>query len=108
MNSLSSNEIQVTSTTNMPVTYPIYVVFTYDGSQTAAGVNMYINGSSVGTSVGENNLSATIVSGIDSAFATRVDGSTPSNGVFADLEIYNCVLSSTRVAANYALGPGIN
>lgn len=108
VNSVGSNEIQAQGATLVSSSYPVYFVMTYDGSQTGAGVKFYSNGSALGTSVSENNLTATMASGINSALMNRVDGSAPATGVIADLEIYNCVLSPTRVSTNYALGPGIN
>lgn len=101
------NFIQLGSTTTITDSALHYLVASYNGSSTAAGVTMYVDGVSTATSVFSDNLSATIASGIPVWIAQRNDGTDPMIGAMAYAEVYNCALTSGQVAAYYAAGPGI-
>jgi hypothetical protein len=84
-----------------------YMVATYDGSRTAAGVKIYIN-SAVGGASFSNSLSATAANGLPVEFGARPAGGNELSGVMAFAEIFNIVLTATQVAAFYAAGPQLN
>jgi hypothetical protein len=85
-----------------------YLVITCDGSQTAAGVIAYIDGTVAGafTPV-HNSLTLTAASGLPVTLGARINGTVPLTGAMAFAEIYNCVLTPTQIATYYASGPGI-
>jgi len=72
--------------------------WTYDGSKTAAGVALYVNGSSETENVSEDDLTGTIVATTPARVGTRGDGYQPFNGSLAQLRVYNRVLSAAEVA----------
>lgn len=106
INNLSAfNHIQVFCTA-VPTANTLYnVVWTYDGSKTAAGVIIYVNGTPCAVTVGENSLTGAISSTQNVALGGRVDNSEPLNGIEAYTRIYNRVLSQTDVTNYYGAGP---
>lgn len=85
-----------------------YVVATYDGSKTAAGVAIYLNGTALTTnSVGSPTLTGSAANGLPVRFASRSDGTFGYSGPMAYAEVYPCLPPTTFWAANYAAGPGI-
>jgi hypothetical protein len=103
-NNLSSNGIEVQNNVSLTTGTLYNIVMTYDGSRTAAGVKIYINGVNQTLIVTSNNLSATIANTKPVAIGARVDGSIPLNGIAAYTRIYNRALSSIDVSNYYALG----
>jgi hypothetical protein len=103
-----TNSITVTSTSNFATNTLTYIVATYDGSQKAAGVKMYLNGvqNAIGT-VFEDNLTGSAASGLPVTFNSRSNGTTVGSGAKGFWEIYPCVLSQAQITANTAAGPGI-
>jgi hypothetical protein len=85
-----------------------YVVATYDGSRTAAGVKLYVDGSLETMTVVSNNLSATSANSLPARFGARNNASDEYTGVLAFTEIWNSVLTSTQVSTFYAAGPQLN
>lgn len=62
INTYSTNYCGVIGSVNVCTGVPVLVAVTYDGSSTAAGVKMYVNGvQDTGTSIEANTLSATII-----------------------------------------------
>lgn len=106
VNNLSTNAIIVNGSTNF-TGGTNYIVVTYDGSQTAAGVKLYLNGALETNSVVQNNLSASAASGLAPAFNAFRDGSLPGGRVMGYGEFYNCALTSTLISTYNAAGPGI-
>jgi hypothetical protein len=84
-----------------------YVVVTYDGSRTASGVKIYVNGSVSNSYVDNDSLSASTANGLPVRFAARNDGSNEFSGGLAYAEVYNCVLSPSTVSTYNSQGPGI-
>lgn len=86
-----------------------YAVVTYDGSKTAAGVKIYLNGVlDSGATVGADNLTGSTANGLPVRFAARNDATSEYLGAEAFCEVYSGVLSGATIAANFALGPGIH
>lgn len=85
-----------------------YIVATYDGSRTAAGVKIYKDGNSLITTVTTDSLSATTASGLPVTIGARADGSTAYVGAMAFSEIVPGVLSPSTISANFTAGPKIN
>lgn len=107
-NTVSSNSIDVQGTTNYDSGSGLtYLVATYSGSQTAAGVKLYLNGAVDPPTVITNNLSATAANGLTPSFNAFRDGSIPGGQVMGYFEVYNCVLTPTQISTYYAAGPGI-
>lgn len=109
INNSVSNAIGVTQSTNLTDNDIHYVVATYDGSKTAAGVVLYVDGASVATTVTANTLTGSSASSVPTSIGAISTGASPAanNAVTADGEIYNCVLTPTQIATYYAAGPGI-
>lgn len=104
-NNSSSNLIQVATTAANLVTDTKYQIgVTYDGSQTAAGVIIYVNGVAQSVTVEYNDLSATTANGLP----LQVGGSTnisgyDLSGAIGALRIYNAVVSAGTMV-NLATG----
>lgn len=108
VNNYPSNAIEVHPSAGEAGSGIKYHVATYDGSQTAAGVHMYVNGVEyVGYTALHNSLSSSIANGLTVRFAARKDGSLELSQPMAFAEIYNCVLTPTQIATYNAAGPGI-
>lgn len=107
INNYPSNAIAVQSTVGIPSGLT-YVVVTYDGSRTAAGVKIYFNAILQTNSVAINALSASTASGNPVRFGGRNDGTQKYTGPMAFQELFNFVLTSTQVAVFYAAGPQLN
>lgn len=76
-----------------------HAVMTYDGSSTAAGVRIYVDGSSRSLTVGLNTLSATILTTANFRLARRDDGTSPLhlNGNLDEVAVYDKALTSDEV-----------
>jgi hypothetical protein len=79
-----------------------HVAMTYDGSSTAAGVHIYIDGVNQTLSVHADGLASSILNsndmmvGVDAGF-----GGTYCSGTLDDVRIYNRVLSAAEVSSIY-------
>lgn len=110
-NAISTNWIAVQGSIPIPNgagQQPTYVVATYDGSKTAAGVKLYVNGVlDTGVTVVGNNLTGSTANGLPARFGARNDGTSEYLGFECFSQIVNGVWSGTKIAANFALGPAI-
>jgi hypothetical protein len=106
VNTYPVNAIQVVSSSSLTNNALHYVVMTYDGSRTAAGMKIYIDGvASPSYTVDADSLTATAASGINPSIGARTNGSVPfGGGVIAYTRIWNRALSSTDVANYFAAG----
>ena len=108
VNTLPTNAIQVVGAT-APTGTLHYHGFTYDGSQSSAGVLVYED-------AGPSGINYSIYNTLSSSAATNsviyvgaASGNTNNyTGALADLAIYNCVVTPSQVAAYFAAGPRIN
>lgn len=113
VNSYPSNAIDVEATVGgtgvQPATGPpTYFVVTYDGTQKAAGVKFYANGSLLAHSATTaDTLTSSTANSTPIRFASRDDGTKAMVGAMAFAEVYNCVLTPTQISTYYASGPGL-
>lgn len=84
-----------------------YFVFTYDGSRTAAGVKIYVDGAVQTTTTLQDTLTGTLASGLPVTIARDINASNFFSGPMAFIQIVNTVWSAGKIAANFALGPAI-
>jgi Concanavalin A-like lectin/glucanases superfamily len=107
VNSASSNALEVTTTTSPSLGVIHHFVATYDGSQSASGVALYIDGIAQATIAAQNNLSSSIANTQPVKVGARANpaGDDAFVGNMADLRIYNVQLTSAQVSAIFAAGP---
>ena len=104
-NNIGTNALETLGSTVLATNTLYFVVFTYDGSRTAAGAKLYVNGVLESSTHPSTTLTASIANTKSVAIGARPDGSTPlGGGIIAYTRIYNRVLSSTDVANYYAAG----
>lgn len=97
--------ISVGTTTNVFHNTSTYqYLITYDGSGSASGVTVYLNGSVTPTSVISSTLSGTAASGLPITFGSRPDGSQLMGGATTWTCIYSTQLNSTQAANLFAQG----
>jgi hypothetical protein len=107
----NSNGIGIGSPGTTLTTGTLYfVVLTYNGSKTAAGTIMYVNGTAVTPNVLNNTLTGSVASATPFAIAGPTAADTPAvlyyhNGAQAYTRIYNRVLSPTDITSMYTAGP---
>ena len=105
INNYPSNAIDIQTTSTLSGLN--YIVVTYDGSKTAAGSLIYINGFVQTTSINANTLTASTASGLPVRFGARNNATEEFSGAMGFAEVYNCVLTPTQIATYNAAGPGI-
>lgn len=103
VNTYPSNAIQVDSSTTL-TTGLHYVVATYDGSKTAAGVKIYIDGVLNTNTVPEDTLTGSAANTKPAFFGARTNGTDQWVGVIAYTRIYNRVLSQTDITNYFNAG----
>jgi len=84
------------------------IAVTYDGSKTAAGTHLYVDGTVRLNNVRHDTLTGSSASATPVSFAAIPPSSIPYTGALGYVAIYNCVLTGTQVATFNGLGPGIN
>ena len=78
-----------------------HVVMTYDGSSTAAGVKIYVDGVNQTLSVSSDNLDASILTSTHMVVGRVLTDTTYFNGSIDDVRVYNRVLSASEVSDLY-------
>ena len=91
------NALKVTSKASIPPNEWHHVMVTYDGSSTAAGLKLYINGKPQEVDVNADTLKDSIRTKTPSYLGKRSAGA-PFHGVVDDVRIYDRFLTSTEVA----------
>lgn len=108
-NNLPGTGIQTRNTQVLTTGVWYHVVATYDGSQSASGIKVYIDGS-LGTqniqkdTLGSNSSSA---SGIKATISSRNGSTIPTNGTIDEVGIWDRVLTSDEVTELYNSGSGL-
>lgn len=103
INTYPTNLIRVEGSTDFLSLNTLYhVVATYDGSQSASGVNLYVNGSAQAKNTTYNTLSAATTNAINAYIGERNDASNLYGGNIGATYIYNRVLSSGEVSTLYS------
>ncbi|TWU33873.1 protein kinase domain-containing protein [Novipirellula artificiosorum] len=98
-----SNFLKTMSVDSLPPGQWHHVMMTYDGSSTAAGVMLYLDGQPIDTKVVTESLSDTIQNDAPLNIGMR-DIQYPFLGAIDDMRIYNRLLSDGEVQQLYATG----
>jgi hypothetical protein len=106
LNGNSGNLIYVHSNETVTNGDQNFVVMTYDGSSTAAGVKLYIDGVLQSNTINNNNLSTTIVNNIPLRIGTREQGDLDFDGSIDNVILYDDVRTDEEIASDYALFAG--
>lgn len=106
----SSNRIIIEVLNSLPVSRWTHIVVTYDGSSTAAGLKVYLNGVLTDPYVINDNLSATMVAKtpFNVGCTANVDNVELSAGQVDDLAIYDKELSAAEVTTIYGGGDPVD
>lgn len=98
-NTTTTNEIEVCSPAgSISASRWQHICATYDGTSTAAGVQIYINGIAQTKTTTRNNLSASITTSISPSIGARQSGAGQVlNGAIADCAIHYRVLSANEI-----------
>ncbi len=78
-----------------------HACFTYNGSVTASGVKIYLNGVKQTTTVAKDNLSASILNNKPVQIGIRDVSSIPLNGVIDEVYIFNYSLDASEIDLLY-------
>jgi hypothetical protein len=105
---ISTQILQVRVTSAISTTSWVHFVVTYDGTSTAAGVNMYVDGSAVATTTVSETLSSSILNSAEFNVCSRTNGSSVGLGSVDDIAVYNKELSASEVAKIYGTGSPLN
>lgn len=98
----TTNHLQVrTSQTFTDATKWIHVVATYDGSQSASGTKIYIDGVNVSLFTEGDDLSTSIANTGSARIGTISDGTSDYIGLIDELAVWNRTLSATEVLDMY-------
>jgi len=81
------------------------VSFTYDGSNTAAGVTIYVNGTAQATTTSKDNLNDTILDSTTCQIGAR-DGSDYYTGSIDEITIFETELTQSQITYLYNSGTG--
>ncbi len=81
-----------------------HVAVTYDGSSSAAGVQIYLDGVLEGMNVTHDNLTETIQNDLPLQISGREGSNTVFNGLIEEVAIFDRVLSLTEIQAIYTAG----
>ena len=81
-----------------------HVAMTYDGSSTAAGVTLYIDGLPVPQTTIRDNLDGSMLGIANVTVGVKGLSAMPLGGTLDDVRIYSQTLTSSDIAGLYALG----
>ena len=104
INTFPTNAIQVTSDFKPSASIWYHYIATYDGSSSANGVKIYVNGIKRTNTNLQNSLSSAANSAVKIRMATRHDGSDSFAGSLSDVAIWSTTLSPSEA---FALGKGL-
>src|SRR5207247_1660526 len=97
VNKFPDNAIKVVTKDSLPTNVWHHVFVTYDGSKTAAGAKVYVDGKSRPLDTANDKLSATITNAVPLLIGARLKA-FPFNGLIDDVRLYNRPLKSEEVA----------
>jgi len=80
-----------------------HIAVTYDGSSSASGLKIYIDGNQETTTIAKDSLSGTTINSDELRVGTRV-GHIPFNGKIDEVKIYSCALDASEILAEYQAG----
>ncbi len=97
----SSNKIRVDGTTSLRDDQWHHIAVIYDGSSTAAGISVYVDGNPESMSVYADSLTGTILNSVTPTIGSR-NNTYYYTGAIDDIRIYSRALSESEVQALYA------
>ena len=98
INSWPEAGLKVVSRAQVPANQWVHVAVTYDGSQKAAGIQIYYNGKPQQTNIENDKLKGTIQTPVPFKIGQRSDGDQ-FTGSLQDLRIYKRTLTPAEVDA---------
>lgn len=104
----STNRINVYSSTDVHDGSWHHVLVCYDGSSSAAGVTMWVDGVSQVLSITTNALTATIVNTNDLNIGCRTNGSLLLSGRIDEVSVYQTNLGASDATALYNSGSPVD
>jgi hypothetical protein len=103
--SWDTSAIQVDGSRFIPDGKWHYIVVTYDGSSSASGIKIYVDGRLEDMTTNNNNLTTSIVQNAPVTIGARNSESDKYfNGVIDSVSVYSRALSSTEILSNYQSG----
>lgn len=106
-NSVASNGIDIATTSTSWGAAWTHVVVTYDGSSTAAGTRIYVNGILQSVTVSQDTLSTSTVTTTPFNLLSRTNGTACLVGDLDNVGVYDVELTSEEVEAIYAAATAI-
>lgn len=103
-NTWATNCLVANASTSLSVDRWHHFVLAYDGSSTVAGVTVYVDGVVVTTSVGYDNLTASIIYSVGDTFIIGATGASYFNGRMRDLALWDVTLTVSEVTWIYNAG----
>ncbi|KUK77512.1 MAG: hypothetical protein XD93_0281 [candidate division WS6 bacterium 34_10] len=100
----STSAIQVDGSTTVTDGKWHHVVVTYDGSSSASGIKIYVDGALETPTVGNNNLTTSTTNTTPFTIGLRNNGDTPFNGLIDEVVLYSMDLTSSEVLSRYREG----
>ncbi len=105
INSFGANYIQVNSPVVVLDGSWHHVAFTYDGSGTAAGVRIYVDGMDATGDTAADTLTATLVNDVELGIGTRQSGANHNfRGAIAEVAAWNTNLSAANITQIFQNG----
>lgn len=100
----SNNLIQVTTTTLFSRNTPYHIVVTYDGSSTAAGLKIYVDGNLEAVTVDFNALSGTILNAVSAKIGAYGTALQTFQGIIDEVSYWGDDLTAGEVTELYNFG----
>jgi hypothetical protein len=105
-NNVSTNVIHVTGSTNLVAAATLTLAcMTYDGSKTAAGVAIYVNGTAQAVTINANTLTGSTATASPLYLGSQFNGQSAFYGALGRIRVYNRKLSSGEISAMFTAGP---
>ncbi|MFX1320378.1 MAG: LamG-like jellyroll fold domain-containing protein [Promethearchaeota archaeon] len=105
INTLDSNEIIVDGATSINDNQWHFITLTYNGSSTASGVKLYIDGSLDNLTIVKDTLNKTIHTDVNFLIGARTEGNYFS-GQIDDVRVYSFALTQDNITWLYNSGNG--
>jgi Concanavalin A-like lectin/glucanases superfamily len=106
INNASGNNVAVVASSQPSIGVIHHFCATYDGSQRASGITLYLDGVAQAVNIGEDDLTASIANTQPIVLGGRTtNGTCFFDGSMADVRIYDLELNSSQVGALFTAGP---
>jgi hypothetical protein len=104
VNTWPTNRITIENNTALALNQWYHVAATYDGSSSANGARIFINGLPDAVTVGGDSLTASVLNNETVKIGIRTNATVGFSRTIDDVRIYNRALSAQEVQALYQLG----